>query len=114
MGFQKRLLFTYSVLIILLVLVLAILFYRYSVDVFEENALDTYNLIAGKLSDQLDNVLKPMDFISTNLISDASFKSALASLDSLNRNDPRKSMYLTEAEQTIRKQLYTYSIIKNF
>lgn len=114
MGFQKRLLATYSLLIILLVLILAILFYQYSTGLFERSSQETTRLLAFKLSDQLDNVLKPMDFISTNLISDASFKSAVSVLDTLDRTNPDNARFISEAEQTIRKQLYTYSIIENF
>jgi len=55
-----------------------------------------------------------MDFISTNLISDASFKSALSSLDTLDRGNPHNTYFLTEAQRTIQSQLYTYSIVKNF
>lgn len=114
MGFQKKLLLTYSLLVLLLVSILAVLFYGYASGVFEQNALDNYGLITTKLSDQLDNVFRPMDFISTNLISDASFKSALSSLDTLDRRNPRNTYFLTEAQRTVQSQLYTYSIVKNF
>jgi len=114
MGFQKKLLLTYSLLVLLLVSVLAVLFYQYASGLFEQNALDNYGLITTKLSDQLDNVFRPMDFISTNLISDASFKSALSSLDTLDRGNPHNTFFLTEAQRTIQSQLYTYSIVKNF
>ncbi len=114
MRFQHKLLLNYSLLIVLLVLILSILFYRYSSAVFENNARGTYELLCFKLSQQLDNVIRPMDFISTNLISDASFKSALASLGTLDRGDTDNSFYTTEAMQTIRRQLSSYSIYKNF
>jgi two-component system sensor histidine kinase YesM len=114
MRFQTKLLYTYSLLIVLLVAILSILFYTYSSGVFEENAIGTYDLLCGKLSQQIDNVFRPMDFISTNLISDASFKSALESLASLDRKDPGNSRFTTEATQTIRSLLSSYSIYKNF
>jgi len=108
MGFQKRLLATYSLLIILLILILAILFYQFSTGLFERSSQETTRLLAFKLSDQLDNVLKPMDFISTNLISEASFKSAVSVLDTLDKENPDNARFISEAEQTIRKQFYTY------
>jgi len=114
LRFQNKLLFTYTLLILLLTVVLSILFYGYSADVFERNALDTYELLGAKLGQQLDNVMRPMDFISTNLISDAGFKTSLASLDSLDRTNPRNSYITTEAELRIRSLLYSYSIVKNF
>jgi two-component system, sensor histidine kinase YesM len=114
MRFQNKLLYTYSLLIVLLVAILSVLFYRYSSKLFEKNAIDTYELLCVKLSQQIDNVFRPMDFISTNLISDASFKSALASLGTLDRKDPRNSYYTTEAMTAIRSLLSSYSIYKNF
>jgi two-component system sensor histidine kinase YesM len=114
MRFQTKLLYTYSLLIVLLVVVLSLLFYGYSSDLFERNARGTYQLLCSKLSQQIDNVIKPMDFISTDLISDASFKSALASLGSLDRNNPSSDRFTTEAVQTIRRLLNSYSIYKNF
>jgi two-component system sensor histidine kinase YesM len=114
MRFQTKLLYTYSLLIVLLVAILAVLFLGYSSGVFERNAIGTYELLCGKLGQQIDNVIRPMDFISTNLISDAPFKSALASLGSLDRKDPRNSYFTTEAMQTIRSLLSSYSIYKNF
>jgi two-component system, sensor histidine kinase YesM len=114
MRFQTRLLYTYSLLIVLLVVILSVLFYGYSSGVFEKNAQGTYQLLCTKIGQQIDNVIRPMDFISTNLISDASFKSALASLESLDRSNPKNSYFLNEAMQTIRYLLSSYSIYKNF
>ena len=114
MRFQTRLVYTYSLLIVLLVAILSILFYRYSAAVFEKDATTTYELLCSKLGQQLDNVIHPMDFISTNLISDASFKSALASLGSFDRNNPSSAKFMTEALHSIRYLLNSYSIYKNF
>lgn len=112
--FQDKLLLTYTVLIVLLTVVLAILFYGYSARVFERNAVETYELLTAKLSQQLDNVIRPMDFISTNLISDAGFKSSLALLGSVDRKDSRNAYLVTEAANSIKRLLSSYSIIKNF
>lgn len=114
MRFQTKLLYTYSLLIIILVAVLSVLFFSYSSGVFERNARETYELLCTKLGQQLDNGFKPMDFVSTDLISDASFKSALASLVLLDRKVPGNSYYTTEAMATIRNLLSSYSILKNF
>jgi two-component system sensor histidine kinase YesM len=112
--FQTKLIYTYSFLIVLLVSILAVMFYGYSSGIFEREAIGTYELLGTKLGQQLDTMILPMDFISTNLISDASFKSALASLGSLDRQDAGNSRFITEAMQTISSQLSSYSIYKNF
>jgi two-component system sensor histidine kinase YesM len=114
MRFQTRVLVTYSLLILFLVVVLGIVFSHYSAGLFERNAASNYGLVASKISRQLDDVIRPMDFVSTNLLSDERFKSALTSLASIDRSDPRNTAFITEASRTIRSQLWTYSIIKNF
>jgi len=112
--FQNKLMLTYSMLVVLLVVVLALVFYRYSASVFERNARETYGLLAPRLGSQIDNVILPMDFISINLLSDAGFKSALATLDSFGRDDPKNAFYINEARLAIREQLSSYSIYKYF
>ena len=114
MRFQTKLLVTYSLLILFLAVVLGFVFYRYSAALFERNAASNFGMLASKISRQLDDTIRPMDFISTNLLSDAPFKSALASLASLDRGAPRNAAFITEAARIIRSQLLTYSIIKNF
>jgi len=114
MKFQRRLLITYSMLVLLLVMVLALLFYHYSSDLFVRNALDTHQLLSHNLSSQLDSLLQPMDFITANLISDAEFKSSLATLNMINRGDPVNTDFIAEAQRTVRNRLVTYSIVKNF
>jgi len=52
MRFQTRLLSTYSVLIILLVVVLAISFYSYTARALENTAYTSLSVIAEKMSQQ--------------------------------------------------------------
>lgn len=114
MRFQRKVLLTYSLLILFLTVVLGFLFYRYSVGLFERNAAANYALLADRIGRQLDDLIRPMDFISANLISDGPFKSAIASLASIDRTKRENDAFLEEARLTIRKALMTYSIHKNF
>ncbi len=114
MRFQKKLLITYSLLIVVLVVVTAALFFRYSSDIFEKESIGTYDLLSKKLVQQIDNAIRPMDFITTYLISDSQFKWAIDFLASIDLNKPVNTNFRIEAEQTIRSLLYSYSIIKNF
>jgi two-component system sensor histidine kinase YesM len=114
MHFQTRLLLTYSLLILLLVVVLGISFSRYSAGVFEKSAYANLSVISEKMSQQLDNLIRPMDFITTYLLSNGDFMSSMASLSSLNRGDPRNLLYINEGWQTINGTLLSYSITKNF
>ena len=114
MKFQTRLLFTYSVLVFFLTVVLGITFYSYTSRLFEDNAASTYRLLSSRMSLHLDNLIRPMDFITTNLISDYNFRSALTSLATVDRNNPQNSPLINEAVRTINFNLLTYSILKNF
>lgn len=114
MRFQTRLLSTYSVLIILLVVILGISFYSYTARAFENTAYTSLSVIAEKMSQQLDNMIRPMDFITTYLLSNGDFMSSMASLANLDRTDPRNLLYINEGWQTINGTLLSYSIGKNF
>lgn len=112
--FQTRLLVRYSLLVLILIVVLSISFYAYTSRLFEDNAAGTYRLLSSRMSLHLDNLIRPMDFITENLISDYNFRTALTTLATFNRNDQRNDALLNEAAQTITGSLLTYAIQKNF
>jgi hypothetical protein len=112
--FQTRLLLTYSVLILLLVVALGIGFYRYSSTLFEQNAYTNLSVLANRMSQQVDNLIRPMDFVTMYLLSNGEFMSAMASLSALDRADPDNLLYLNEGWQTINGALLSYSLTKLF
>lgn len=114
MRFQTKLLLTYSALIFLLVVTMAIGFFLYSSRLFEENAQATYRLIADKMTEQFENQFRSMEFLETNLVSDAGFKSALETLARLDRRDPLNRIEIHKAEVVLRSSLYNYAAIKSF
>ena len=63
--FRTRLLLTYSLLVLLLVVALGIGFYRYSAALFERNASTNLSALADRMTQQVDNLLRPMDFVTT-------------------------------------------------
>jgi two-component system sensor histidine kinase YesM len=93
---------------------LGIGFYRYSSALFERDAYSNLSALADRMSQQVDNLLRPMDFVTTYLLSDGGFMSAMASLSNVDRTDPRNLIYLNEGWQTINGALLSYSITKNF
>ena len=113
-AFRHRLFITYSLSIVFLLILLALFFYRYSVSLFENSSIESTDTLSARMSDQLDSLFKPMDFIANDLLSDSSFKTALLVLDTLDREDVNNARFIAEAEQNIRTQLYSYSIFKNF
>lgn len=114
MRFQTKLTLTYSIFIIFLVIILGGLFYKYSTEAFEKNAYSNIEIIASKMSQQFENLINPMDFKTTELLSDENFVSSLTSLATIDRDDPKNQIYISEARQSIKQKLITYSIDKNF
>jgi two-component system sensor histidine kinase YesM len=112
--FRTRLLFTYSALVLLLVVALGIGFYRYSSTIFERNAYANLSALADRMAQQLDNLVRPMDFVTTYLLSDGGFMSSMASLSALDRAVPENLIYINEGWQTINGALLSYSVTKNF
>lgn len=114
MRFQTRLLITYSLLIILLAVILGISFYQYNSRIFEENAYSNLEIVSDKMSQQLDNLIRQMDFISTYLLSNGSFISSLSILSDIDRNNPENLIYVNESIRTINNFLFAYSIDRDF
>jgi two-component system, sensor histidine kinase YesM len=114
MGFQTKLILTYSLFIIVLVIILGTIFYKHSESVFEANAYSNLSVISDKMSKQFEKLILPMEFISEELLSDGKFISSLTSLATLDRNNIKSGYYLDDARQYISSKLLTYSIIKNF
>lgn len=114
MGFQNKMLLTFSAFVIVLVVVLGVFFYQHSSKEFEKNAYSNLIVLSDKMSQQLDNQVRPMDFISTELLSDDRIISALTSLAVIDRTKLKNIYYITEARQSIYGKIMTYSIDKNF
>lgn len=114
MGFQTKLILTYSLFIIVLVIILGTIFYEHSARVFEANAYSNLTVVSDKMSKQFERLILPMEFISEELLSDSKFISSLTSLAKLDRNNIKSEYYIDDARQTISFKLLTYSIIKNF
>lgn len=114
MRFQMKLLLTYSLFIVFLVIIIGGIFYKYSTGIFQDNAYSNISIISDKMSQQLDNVVHPLDFKTTELLSDQNTLSSLAILARIDRDNLNNLIYINDAKQTIYSKLMTYSIDKNF
>lgn len=114
MSFQTRLLLTYSLLIVLLVFILGMSFYQYSARAFEANAYSNLEVISDKMIQQLDSLIRPMDLITVYLLSSGSFMSSMATLATLDGDNPRNLAFINEGKKDIYSTLLSYAIDKNF
>jgi len=114
LSFQSKLLLVYLIFIVLLVMALGTSFYVISSKTLEENAYTNLNVLVNKMSQQMDGLISPMDFISLNLISKGNFMSSMKSLVLLERNNPDNSRFIMEAYSEIYQELMNYTIGRNY
>jgi two-component system, sensor histidine kinase YesM len=114
MSFQTRLLLTYSILIILLVAVLSISFYEYNSNIYESKAYTNLSVNSDKMSRQLDNLIRPMEFVTTYLLSDINFVSSMTTLANLDKNISQNLDYINDSRKTIRGAVLSYAVEENF
>lgn len=114
MRFQTKLLLSYSLIIVLLVIVLGIGFYGYSARVFERSARSSLVTVSDRMARQLDDLVRPMDFVTTYLLSDGDFFSSITSLAYLDKEDPGDRFYVNEGWRLVKRTLLSYSIGRNF
>ncbi|MDC7235114.1 MAG: histidine kinase [Spirochaetales bacterium] len=113
-SFQKRLILVYSLLIsgLILILSLAYVISIYSDRLERLNKDLEYRCI--QMASQLDTVVSTMDFVSVDLVSLWEFMPAMATLHYYDRNLPENKNALMEAQHSVEKLLYRYSLIRDF
>lgn len=114
MSFQKRLFLTYSTLVIVLVIVVGIIFYQYSLHNMENNTISKINALSEKLIEDIDSLIHPMNFIIDYLILNSDVISSVITLSSLDRTKTENQVYINEAIQTLKSILYNYLVSKNY
>lgn len=114
MSFQSKLLLVYMLFIVILVSALGASFYVTSSKALENNAYSNLSVLVNKMSNQLDSLISPMDFISLNLISKGNFMSSMNILVLLDRSNLDNSRYIREAYSEIYKELMNYTIGRDY
>lgn len=112
MSFQSKLVVTYSVFIIVLMLFLGFSFYYYNSYNYEKNAYSSLSSLAKKISQQLDYCVQTMDYLSLDVISYEDLRNALGDLAYLDRDDPENIEPISRSMQIIRGHTVRDSIIK--
>src|SRR5690554_2900045 len=108
MNFQSKLSLAYLLLILILVIILGMIFYVSSVNALEKNACTNLGVLVDKMSLQLDNLIRPMDFISLNLLSNGEFFSSMKSLVAVDRNRVENQRFINDAYVKINSALLNY------
>lgn len=114
MRFQTKLLTGYLLFIIILVGVLGFIYYANSVRALEKNAYNNLEVLVDKMTQQLDSLIRPMDFISVNLLSDNNFLSSMQTLAILDRQKAENQIFINEAYRRINSALFNYIIGRDY
>jgi two-component system sensor histidine kinase YesM len=85
MHFRNKLIVTYSVLVTVLILLAGFIFGGYSYRHMEETSYQELRILAENLSHQLDEIVRPMTFITDFLLSDPRALSAITVLNRTKR-----------------------------
>lgn len=114
MKFQTKIFITYSILIILLISLLTFLGRQFLVNQAMEESIKTLEITAEKSVQQMEEIIRPMQFISDYLLSDMTVLDAMSTMSAI-RTDSKQSLeYKETARKKIRHALYTYCILENF
>jgi two-component system sensor histidine kinase YesM len=113
MRFRTRLIVTYSVLVTALITLVALIFEFYNLRYLETLSHQDLDVLSKSMSHQLDEIVRPMAFITDFLLSDSNALSAMTILTRVER-DGQGNPFVTKAKQDIRTALSTYCNETNF
>jgi two-component system sensor histidine kinase YesM len=85
MRFRNKLILTYSVLVTALIVLASFIFGNYSYRQIERSSYRELQILAENLSHQLDEIVRPMAFITDFLLSDTRTLSAITILNRAKR-----------------------------
>jgi two-component system, sensor histidine kinase YesM len=112
LRFQTRLLLTYGVFVLVLIVSMSLSFYRYHARFLEERARETYKLIGERIARQLDDLFNSMDFVLINLVSDGAFRESLVTLNTAPRDVADATSDIEMAARTISRSLAMHSLYR--
>jgi two-component system sensor histidine kinase YesM len=111
--FRTRLIITYSLLVTGLITITAFVFEIYNLKHLETLSHQDLDVLCKNMSHQLDEIVRPMAFITEFFLSDSRALSAITTLTRAER-DGRGNPFITKAKQDIRTALSTYCNNVNF
>lgn len=114
MRFERKIFFTYALLIIILVTALGIGFRFYMFHQNVKRTIENMQAMVEKNAQQMDEIVRPMKFITDYLLSDMDLLSAVSTMATVDKHTPQGMEFREEAKNNLRNALYTYTILENF
>jgi two-component system sensor histidine kinase YesM len=106
MRFRTKLIISYSLVVTVLVTVIAFVFQYYNLHHLEENTQQNLDILSENMSHQLDEIVRPMKFITDFLLSDSKTLSAINSLCRSERR-PSSVSFIAQAKNDLRQSIST-------
>lgn len=114
MHFRTKIIMTYSILVLALAFVVGIVFGNYNKSRVKKSEYESLDMLTEKTVRQLEETIKPMEFISEYLLSDSEVLDALVTLATTTPDNIISVELIKEAQKTIQLRLNSYYILKNF
>jgi len=114
MSFKAKLILAYSMLIIALSVIFSGIFMQNLNRVYQEKAEASIEMMGARISQQMDELVRPMEFLSLHFIADFDVRDAINTLLSAERVSETGMSYVTRAKAVLQRRLYAFSIDKNF
>lgn len=113
MHFKKKLMRTYSVLAIALILTTGLILRFYILSSYEDREKVFLRGLSQSMSGQTDELIKPMEFLTSMLLSNEDDLSAISAMARVDRNTLSGQYYLNNAKFSLGKSLYSYTALKD-
>ena len=113
MHFRSRLILTYSLLVSGLIIILAAVFQIYNLKHLETISRQNLDILSKNMSHQLDEIVRPMVFITEFLLSDSKTLSDITIVARAERNSAN-SVLIAQAKLEIKSSFSTYCNDVNF
>jgi two-component system sensor histidine kinase YesM len=114
MSLQQKLVISFCIFLILLFCIMAVILYNYGSRELEDRAQENLDVVGEMMIQQFDALVRPMEFITVNLIATDNFINSVSALTNITRGEPRNDIFINQAIQYIRTTLMNDSINRNF
>jgi len=114
MAFKTKLIVAYSVLIVVLTITFSVVYLQYMSNFYMDKAKTDARALSERMSKQMDELVRPMEFLSLHFLSDFDNWNAIYTLSTVNRSTPAGQKYANEARSLLQRKMYAYSIDRNF
>ena len=114
MSLQRKLVISFCIFLTVLFSTMAVFLYNYGSSELEERAQENLDVVGEMMMQQFDALIRPMDFITVNLIATDNFINSVSSLTNIPRGEPRNDIFINQAIQYVRATLMNDSINRNF